>query len=381
MAKRSAPIAQTTPGSPAPLPQGIDTAKFEHLAQVGGIQTATLDYPGIGGNASQGARVALVNTGSPLRFTVALDRGGDIVEAFYNQHSLAYLTPNGYKPPSHAYHHEEDWLSSWPGGLVTTCGPRYIGGPRIENDEKTSLHGYFSNTPAAVEMLLNPDPARGRTEMLLSMVIREARMYGPTVEIRRHIQCKLGVPEIVLHDVVTNRCDKPLPHNWLYHVNVGYPLLDRGSKFIYRGPASLAFAPDKNVNAAAFNRWKTVTDGLPQHVGSTSRVFFIDVPPDREGLCHVGIINRKLGLALELEYPKEQLPRLGNWQHLGQRGCYVSGIEPFYGSLMGKASDPHPHVDTWLEPGESRRYQLRLRALAGSAQLQQFAAHDGPVTA
>ena len=45
-----------------------------------------------------GCRVAWVDTGSGLRFAVAL-RGGDIVEAFYNDLSLTYLSPNGYRPP------------------------------------------------------------------------------------------------------------------------------------------------------------------------------------------------------------------------------------------------------------------------------------------
>ncbi len=101
----------------------FDYNKFELIHQVGGIRTARYDWPEVGG--SPGCRVALVDTGAGLRFTVALDRGGDIVEAFYQDTALAYLTPNGYQPPSHALQQVDDqWLSSWPGGLVTTCGPR-----------------------------------------------------------------------------------------------------------------------------------------------------------------------------------------------------------------------------------------------------------------
>ena len=56
----------------------FDWQKFELVHQVGGIRTARLDWPEAGG--SPGCRVALVNTGSGLRYTVALDRGGDIVD-------------------------------------------------------------------------------------------------------------------------------------------------------------------------------------------------------------------------------------------------------------------------------------------------------------
>jgi hypothetical protein len=88
--------------SPATPPsRKFDPAKFESVHQVGGIRTGTLDSPGAGGGA--GPRVAFVDTGAGLRFTVALDRGGDIVDASYNQFGLAYLSPNGLPPPNAAF--------------------------------------------------------------------------------------------------------------------------------------------------------------------------------------------------------------------------------------------------------------------------------------
>lgn len=66
-------------------PIRFDADKFELIHQVGGIRTATFDWPDAGG--APGCRVALVDTGSGLRFTVALDRGGDIVEAFQQHYA------------------------------------------------------------------------------------------------------------------------------------------------------------------------------------------------------------------------------------------------------------------------------------------------------
>ena len=146
-------------------PITFDANKFELIHQVGGIRTATYDWPDAGG--APGCRVAMVDTGSGLRFTVALDRGGDIVEAFYQSCSLAYLTPNGYRPPRQPLHRDEDWLAAWPGGLLTSCGPRYIGPGREEDGLKLALHGQHSNTPAALLELKNPDPGRGDLDMRL----------------------------------------------------------------------------------------------------------------------------------------------------------------------------------------------------------------------
>lgn len=365
-------------------PPGLDTDKFENVHQVGGIRTATLDAPG--GNGGQGVRVALVDTGAGLRFTVALDRGGDIVDAAFNRHSLAYLSPNGLLPPNHAFHRDAEWLRGWAGGLVTTCGPQYVGGPRQEDGVQTSLHGHYSNCPAAVEMIINPDPHRGIHDMLLSLIVRDSRMFGPVIEVRRLIRCTLGQPEIIIEDQVTNRGNARAAHHWLYHCNLGYPLLDEGARFIYRGKAEywvLPAAPGEPIiqpaSAREMNRIKRVSAPLASHAGEGEHGLILQSTPDRQGTCRVGLINDRIKLGVELAYPAKALPRIANWQHLGPRGSYVSGLEPFSGSLLGKASDASPHAEQYLEPGQTRQYRLAIRVRQGVQELKELAAHDGPV--
>jgi hypothetical protein len=240
-----------------------------------------------------------------------------------------------------------------------------------------------------VELLTNPDPHRGRYEMLHSMVVRDARMFGPVLEVRRQIQCILGRPQVMIYDQVINRGDAPVPHAWLYHVNFGYPLLDRGARFVYRGPAEYWQVPKppdarsimRPLDAGGMNKLKRVPDSLPEHASSGERGLIVENAPDADGLCRAGLINDRLRLAVELEYPAEALPRLANWQHYGPRGCYVTGIEPFTGSLMGTQNDRHPSARQVLQPGETRRYQLTLRVHSGAASIRELAGHDGPVTA
>ncbi len=352
--------------------------KFEHPAQCGGILTGTIDHPQPCGG--QSCRVAFVDTGAGLRFVVALDRGGDIVQAAWNEHNLAFLTPNGYKPPNPAYNVDEDWLNGWPGGLVTTCGPAYIGGPRIEDQQQTSLHGHYSNIPAAVESIINPDPQRGRLDMSLTLVIRDSRFYGPTYEIRRVIRCTLGQPTIDIADEVTNRCDTKRAHNWLYHCNLGYPLLDEGSRFIYRGKAELWQPEGVTYSDAQLMALKTASGPRDDRTGSLSDVFFIeDDQADADGLRHVGLVNDKLGFGLELAFPLKELPRLGNWQHFGPRGAYVTGLEPFNGSLVGKDNESHPKARVFLKPGESKQYHLTLRVLRGKQEIAELEQFDGVI--
>lgn len=374
------PVRGTRAGKGPAGESPFDAEKFEQVLQVGGIRTGTLDaVPTAAGGGPQSCRVAFVDTGGGLRFTVALDRGGDIVEATFNQHNLAYLTPNGLRPPSHAYNANLDWLRAWAGGLLTSCGPNYFGPPREEDGHALGLHGHHSNTPAAVEMLINPDPQRGRSEMLLSLVIRDSRMFGPVLEVRRQIQCRLGVPEIVLYDQITNRGNEKVAHNWLYHVNLGYPLVDAGAKLIYRG-ACQHLPPDEKMTAAKLNRLKKVTEPLDEHGGAGERVILCDNEPDGDGMCHAGLINQRLGLALELAYPADALPRFANWQHFGPGGSYVTGLEPFSGSLLGKDSDDHPKAAEWLSPGQTKRYRMTIKLHSDRAALRALAGHDGELT-
>lgn len=365
----------------------FDPAKFENIHQIGGIRTGTIDYPGLG--ASHGSRVATFNTGAGLRFTVALDRGGDIIDASYNAHSLTFLSPNFIPPPNHAYHREFDWLYGWPAGLVTTCGPQHIGGPRNRDHASKNLHGHYSSNPAAVEMLINPDPLRGKQEMLLSMVSRDSRMFGPTLETHRTIKCTLGSNDITIFDQVLNRGNKPASHQWLYHVNFGYPLLDEGTRLIYRGKNAKYWELPKKEDGSmlhamsekAMANLKKISAPKESHAGVGENGVTIDTQAASDGLAHVGIVNQKLGLGVEMIYDIKQLPRLANWQHLAPMGSYVTGIEPYNGALIGEPYDPPAAFDQKIEPGETKRYQLTLRVLSDKASLAALLAADGPIKA
>lgn len=373
------------PSAQAALPDaGLDLAKVGNVHQLGGIRLGTLDAGSAGGGVGAlPTRVAFVDTGAGLRFVVALDRGGDIIDAAYNQHGLAYLSPNGLLPPNQAYHSGFDWLYGWAGGLLTTCGPQYVGGVREEDGATTTLHGRYSNQSAGLESVINPDLRRGRLDMSITLVTIDSRMFGPVIEIRRTLRATLGRPELTLHDTVTNLGNQRCAHHYLYHVNFGYPFLDRGSKLFYRGKAETYWqTPDVPADmpaASVLEKLKSVPDALPEHASGGERGTILRPTPDAKGLVHAGLINRARAIGVELEYPAADLPRLANWQHFGPSGSYVTGVEPFFGSLLGKAKDPHPGAEQYLAPGQSRQYTLTLRVHEGKAALDKLSKLDGPV--
>lgn len=289
-------------------------------------------------------------------------------------------------PPSPAYHTGAEWLRGWASGLVTTCGPQYIGGPREENGEQTSLHGRYSSQPARVEVLRNPDPHLGRFDMELGLLVKDACMFGPVLEVRRTIRCTLGIPEIHIADTVHNRGDTTVAHHWLYHCNLGYPLLDQGARLIYRGRAEYWIVPPppgedivQPLSASAMEQLKSVPAPLPEHAGAGERGLIVETAAEQDGWSRIGLVNPGLKLGLEFRYPQQALPRMANWQHFGPRGCYVSALEPFSGSLLGSARDKHPLAQQYLEPGELKRYELKLRVLEGDAPIAELCRCDGPL--
>ena len=193
--------------------------KISNARQLGGIETSVADN-----GSARGSRIAWINTGSGLRFKVAIDRGMDIADAFFNQYNLAWLSRLGLTAPQPLSDSGINWLRTFGGGLVTTCGLTHIGGPETDEYGERGLHGRISNLPAEIESVIQPDPTRGKMEMSITGIIKEIQPLGIQLELKRTISATLGIPVIRLQDEVVNVGNIPAPHMILYHCNFGWPL-------------------------------------------------------------------------------------------------------------------------------------------------------------
>ncbi len=353
-------MAKRTSKRKRPDAYDADSVRFINPAQLAGIETSVLDDgPGRGG------RVAWVNTGSLLRYKVLIDRGLDIADAFYGHLSLAWLSLTGTTPPNRALDRGGEWLRGFYGGLVCSCGPQHVGGPKEIDGVQYSLHGRHSNTPAAVESIVRPDPARGLDRMSITGVVRTARVFGPNIELRRTISSTLGEPVIDIHDEFLNRGNETARHCWLLHINLGWPLLDAGSRLVYRGKVTPR--SDSVKWFADPRKAKIIPRPVKAHRGCGEDVAFIDPATDDKGLCHVGLVNERITLGVEIAYLKRQFPRLVNWQHFGPGGEYVTGLEPISGG-MDECGVPAGKLD----PGETRTYDCRITVLDNPTIISRF---------
>lgn len=336
--------------------------------QLGGIETSVLDNgPG------RGVRIAWVNTGGGLRYKVVIDRGLDILDAEYLGQSLTWHAPAGIVAPSHAYHRGMEWLRSFFTGMLTSCGPLNTGAPFEEGGQEYGIHGTHSNTPGVVESIVNPDPEHGRLDMSITAVLRTARMFGPFIELRRTISSTLGQPAIRIHDVFANRGNEPAPHAWLLHINFGYPLLEpEASTYCYRG--KLTARGDSAKWFVAGRDFRAAPQPLAEHRGTGEVFSYIDPEVGADGNVVCGVVNRKRGFGVKIEYPQKDFDRLGNWQHWGPSGSYTGALEPMTCGVEGRPVDRERGWYKELAPGQTTEHRCTITATSDKAELDKLLA-------
>lgn len=347
----------------------MDTGKFIRPDQIGGIQQYTLDN-----GEARGVRVCEVNTGSGLRYRVLVDRGLDIDHAFFNQHSLTFLSHKGVTPPTRALDRGLDWLKGFPVGLLTSCGPFNTGGPATDADEEVGLHGQHSNTAATIESVIQPDPHAGQLDMSITGTIRYGAFYGPSVTLRRTIRSTLGQAYVEVEDQFHNAGNAAVPHAWLLHINFGYPLLDEGTVFCIDSKRN---EPRSDAMSQAYfndaKNGRTMPAPSPEHARD-GHVFRYTMPTaNSANRVRAGLVNEKLNLGVAIDYSAEDFPRLGQWMHWGERE-YVCAIEPMTGGVEGRDIDRKLGWLRTLEAGERRTYTYRITATSNSGELRQLLA-------
>ena len=328
-----------------------------NIHQIGGIEIAELaDGP------ERGVRAATIKTGSGLSLTVLPDRSLDISSAELNGVPFGWMSATGRTAPSFYDSRGLEWLRSFYGGLLVTCGLTYLGAPCTDEGEELGLHGRISNTPA--KLLSFREGWEGdEYVMSISGEVSEAKVFQPTIVLRREISARIGESSVRISDEVANEGFATSPHMILYHMNIGFPVVDDGSRLIHRS---------KEVKA----RDSEAEKGIDEYMIFSApikdykeQVFYHDAIPDPSGLVNVGIVNPERELGIKVTYRKDQLPRFVEWKMMGESN-YVVGLEPSNSWVEGRAKDRERGILQFLKPGERRSYQVEISFLQGPEALK-----------
>jgi hypothetical protein len=327
------------------------------LEQVAGIEPLVLDD-----GVARGVRALRVRTGSGLSFTVLPDRGMDLDAVEHRGVPLAWLSHTGVVAPSFREMAGEGWLRSFHGGLLVTCGLQNVGPPGERNGESLGLHGRISNTPASsVSHQARWD--EGGCVLEVRGEIREGRVFGANLVLRRSISAHVGEPRIRIEDTVENEGFDPQPLMLLYHMNLGWPLLDETSRLVGPGRSGEPPEPRDEEARGGLGSWDRFAGPTP---GFKERVFFHRPEAGEDGWTEARLENPALedGLALSIRFRPEELPQFVQWTMTGE-GTYVVGLEPATCRVGGYEAEERAGRVIWLDPGEVRRCRLEIEVQRG----------------
>lgn len=331
-----------------------------NVAQLGGARRCTLaDGPAAGLEAID------VDTGAGLQFTVLPGRGMDISRCSFRGTNLVYLGPVGEVAAAHYDAAGAGWLRSFAAGLLTTCGLSHFGAPCRDGAEELGLHGRIANAPARQVADLSGFAADGTYEIVLRGIVEEAVIFGHKLRLERTIRTRIGATSLVVDDAVTNFGFKPSPLAILYHINVGYPLLDGGASIIVNSDD--VAARDAASEAGLADRLK-VADPRADFVEQVFHYRF----PGREAALGA-VVNRSLhgGLGLYVKTDPRELPLLNNWKMLGC-GDYVVGLEPANAPVATRPELRERGLLPTIAPQETKRFRVEIGVLDGAATIDDF---------
>jgi len=333
------------------------------LWQLGGVKPVVMDE-----GPERGVHVALFRTGGGLEFAVLLDRGMDIGWAEYRGVPLAWQSATGPIAPGFFEPQGLGWLRGFHGGLVVTCGLTYAGAPCTDEGQELGLHGRISYIPAR-NVYCDGEWHEHDYLMWAQGEMHEAVIFGENVVLRRRIWARLGEKRVFIDDVVTNEGHHTTPHMILYHINIGFPVVDAGAELI-TSPAEVR--PRDGVAAKGLDRCRRFEGPTPEYA---EQVFYHDMSPDAAGFACAALVNPDFnggqGAGVYVKYRKAELPYFIEWKQMGE-GDYVVGMEPANCLVQGRDVDRAAGRLQFLEPGEDRQYHLEIGALGSTAGIESF---------
>ena len=348
--------------------------RIGRLDQVAGVRLVTLDD-----GLERGTRVLEFRTGTGFAFDVLVDRAFDIGRCEMGGRALGWQSGVGFGGPWFAEQAGLGWLRNWGGGLLTTCGAEhalFMAEDRADQyhyqakaTESFGLHGRISNLPA--RLVGYGERWDGETCTLWAEgETRQAAVFGEQLTVTRRIEARVGESRLTLRDTVTNVGWDPTPHMYLYHINIGFPVLDDGAELLV--PADNP-TPRGDHDVSGYRQFHGPTPAFIEEVTEH------EVRSERDGSVPVAIVNRARGLGAYEVFNRNQLPFHFVWRMLGQ-GTYAVGIEPSTNRVAGRLDARERGELIVLGPGETRTYDVELGALDGAAAIEAFAARVGAIT-
>ncbi len=271
---------------------------------------------------AKGMTVIEICTAGGLQLDILPDTGLDIGQARYRGVNMTFVSKNGYDSTARISPYESEFLNTFPGGLLYTCGLRSTGAPHRDNGEWQTQHGRYHGIPAESTSVTEEDDC-----FVIRGTVRETALFGYALELKRTLRIPFFGSEIYLSDELTNKGFKDEEYALLYHCNFGYPLISE--------KAQLELSDSRKTTP----RTEFAATGLGRETGfdaptplEEERVFFHESTGQRAAL-----VNPSEHVRVELGW-SDTLPILAHWRSMAS-GDYVCALEPTNCYIMGRRAE------------------------------------------
>lgn len=259
-----------------------------------------------------------------IRFMLCVSRALDIMQLWHKGENASFISKNGF------VNEKVPFLNRFEGGMLYTCGLDSLGGR-----EGFEQHGTHHTARATVTRAECTDEG-----ITVEATVTESSLFGKNLVFKRRIFTAQGADTLSVSDTVTNEGYTPADYCLLYHINVGYPLLDAGS--VIEADVTSKFTPSEY---ALKHIDKAFEIEEPTYAAETCYHLTLEKP-------EISLVNRARGKRFTVRYSKDTLPEFLMWKSM-VRGDYALGLEPTTTRLDStfayKTLAPEESVDFSLE--------------------------------
>lgn len=313
-----------------------------------------------------GARLMELRTGSGMECTVLESRCMDVYSMAYKGIPINFLSKNGlFYPLRTVPAGSEETLRYLTGGLLYTCGTGNVGWECVDDGRQQVCHGRIKSMSAA------NTAARGSWhgddyEMELYGEVRETSLFGENISLCRTLRARAGESVLHLTDRIENEGFTPQPFMYLYHLNLGFPLIDTDAR-VYSEPARLT-CRDKETEPY-LGKWREVSEPDASGIEVCMMRDFT-----QKKLVTTGVVNRRLGLGFYVRQDTRVMPFLHHWK-TNIAGAYAVGLEPANCHCEGRVREREVYRTLrTIQPFERIKVELTLGILEGDQALDRFEA-------
>ena len=315
-----------------------------------------IDWSPWTGGKSLGMRCLTIDTG-PMRTVLLPERGMGIWKTWVDGVEFGWTSPvQGPVHPSLVPVGDPSgigWLEGFD-ELLVRCGLLSNGAPEFDGSGKVlyPVHGRIANIPVSY-LAIRAQPELGILDVIGTVI--ESRFLIYTLELESRIRFRVGSPLIEIEDTVTNRRSTPGSMQLLYHINLGQPLLQSGSKVV----APLKRVAPRDPRAAeGIVGWEECRG--PES-GYAEQVYFAEPCGFASGWTEAMLCNRDESLGYSVHFDRTTLPCVNFWKNTAAiEDGYVLGIEPATGFPNGRTFEEHHGRVVHLQGGQSRSFRVKL---------------------